>query len=65
MSGYYTGKIKVVSECMMCFPVDAKTLEPLSTGGYDPHAWTHPEDEVETISVSEWNFRLGKKRGYL
>jgi len=62
MNGYYTGKIKVVCGDLMCFPVHAKTLEPLSCGCYDPYAWSDPDPEpISTIGIGEWQdkrFRL-------
>lgn len=55
MSTYYTDKIKVICTDLQCFPVHAKTLEPLACGCYDPWAITDPEhDPIETISHSEW-----------
>lgn len=58
---YYSGKIKVVCCDMMCFPARVGALEPLSTGHYDPYAWTLPEtDAVETISHAEWSLRRNK-----
>lgn len=39
----YTGKIKVVGEDLMCFPINPETLEATSCGCYDPYAWTDPD----------------------
>lgn len=58
----YRGRIKVVGYDMLCFPADPKTLEPLSTGSYDPFAWTDPDEAVETIDVVEWNVRRNALR---
>ena len=57
MSGYYTGKIKVISHSnMMCFPAHPITLEPLACGTYDPYALTDPDtDPVQTMSYNEWS----------
>ena len=64
LTGYYKGKIKVVGEDMMCFPVHAATLEPLSCGCYDPYAWSDPDPEaIETIGTMEWLRRLEELRG--
>jgi hypothetical protein len=61
--GYYTGKIKVVGDDKMCFPVDPETLEATATGGYDPWAWSDPDpDPVETISYGELCCRLSERR---
>lgn len=58
MNGYYAGKIKVVCEDLMCFPVRVIDLEPTSCSTYDQWALSDPDPEpVETISVSEWNLR--------
>ena len=58
MNGYYAGKIKVVCEDLMCFPVRVSDLEPTSCSTYDQWALSDPDHEpVETISVSEWNLR--------
>ena len=51
-------KIKVVGIDMMCFSVDAVTLEPLACGCYDPYALSDPEPGYsETIGVNEWQVR--------
>lgn len=55
--GRYSGRLKVVGVDMMCFAVNVITLEAETTSAYDPYAWTHPDDSVETISVSEWQLR--------
>jgi hypothetical protein len=58
---YYKDRIKVVCPDMMCFPVDAKTLEPLACSCYDPYAWSDPDhDAIETISQFDLNFRRGE-----
>ena len=55
MNGYYAGKVKVVGEDLMCFPVRPSDLEPLACSCYDPYAWSDPDPEpVETISLEEW-----------
>jgi len=59
MSGYYSGKIKVVCPDKMCFPVDPQTLDALSTGCYDPYPYQE-EDALEVISVGVWNARCEK-----
>ena len=47
-------KINVVCCGMMCFPVDADSLEPLRTTCYDPWAISHPEPQYkETIGEAE------------
>lgn len=54
MSGLYKDKIKVVADDKMCFPVDPKTLEPVTSSIYDPYAWSDPDPEpLETITISE------------
>jgi hypothetical protein len=63
MNGYYSGKIKVICNDLMCFPVNPTTLEPLSCESYDAYAITDPDSEpVETISHSEWCKRRDKQR---
>ncbi len=58
MNGYYTGKIKVVCDDLMCFPVDPKTFEAISCGSYDAYAITDPDPEpLETIGTGEWYSR--------
>lgn len=52
---YWTGRIKVVSENLMCFAVDPTTLEAVTCSTYDPYAWKDPEvGPIETISHAEW-----------
>ncbi|QWL64891.1 hypothetical protein [Aeromonas jandaei] len=54
MNGIYKDKIKVVADDKMCFPVDPKTLEPVTSSIYDPYAWSDPDPEpLETITISE------------
>lgn len=56
--GYYAGKIKVIGEDLMCFAVNAKTLDPQSCSCYDPFAWSDPDPEaIETIGIGEWQNR--------
>lgn len=63
MDGYYTGKIKVVTEDLMCFPVRPDTLEPLACSCYDPWAWTHPDPEpLKTITADEWQRRRSDRQ---
>ena len=63
MNGRYAGKVKVVGLDMMCFPADARTMEALACGCYDPYAWSDPDPEpVETISIDEWQRRRNEKR---
>lgn len=51
-------RIRVVGVDLMCFPVDATTLEPLSCGSYDPWAWIDPVPGYrETIHINEWQTR--------
>ena len=62
--GYYTGKIKVVSPTLQCFPVHPRTLRALACGSYDPWAWSDPEpDPIETIDTGEWQRRLNEREG--
>ena len=64
MTGYYTGKIKVVGEDRMCFPADPLTLQALSCGCYDPFALSDPDPEpLETISLGEWSRRRAALAG--
>ena len=59
MNGHYKGKIKVVCDDLMCFPVDPKTLEATGCTCYDLWAWSDLDPEpVETISYSSY---LGRK----
>ena len=59
--GYYKGKIKVIANDLMCFPVDPKTLEASGASCYDAYAYDDPDTEpVETISVAEWERRSDK-----
>lgn len=52
---YYAGRIKVVCESLMCFPVHPATLEPLACSIYDHWAWSDRDvDAVETITFIEW-----------
>lgn len=44
--------IEVVCEDMMCFKVDAQTLEPLTCSYYEPAAWNDPRGPQ--MSYSEW-----------
>ncbi len=61
MMGYYAGKIKVVCDDLMCFPVDPVTLEALACSYYDAYAITDPDREpVKTIGYFEW-LNLRKK----
>lgn len=54
MNGLYKDKIKVVCDDKMCFPVDPKTLKPITSSIYDPYAWSDPDPEpLETITISE------------
>lgn len=54
MNGLYKDKIKVVCDDKMCFPVDPKTLKPVTSSIYDPYAWSDPDPEpLETITISE------------
>ena len=55
MNGYYKGKVKVVCDDLMCFPVDPVTLEPLACSYYDAYAISDPDPEpIKTISYGEW-----------
>jgi hypothetical protein len=47
-----TGKIEVVGVDMMCFLVDAKTLEPISRSYYEPAAWSDPR--CPQMGINEW-----------
>lgn len=53
MSSYYAGKIKVVTESKMCFPVDPATLEPLAPSTRDLH-WSDEPEALEIISYATW-----------
>lgn len=56
--GRYAGRIKVVGNDYMCFPVDLFTLEALAQSCYDPYAWVDPDPEpTETICLAEWSQR--------
>lgn len=58
----YVGKIKVVGEDLMCFPVDPETLQPMGVSYYDPYVFTDLEPEpIETITLEEWNRRQADK----
>jgi len=61
---YYKGKIKVVGEDKMCFPVDPITLEPLATSSYDPYPLSprNMDGAVEIISVDELTSRRNAMR---
>lgn len=60
----FFGKIKVVGEDFMCFPVDPKTLMATSCSTYDPYAFSDPDSEaVETIGIGEYYRRLNKQTG--
>lgn len=61
---YYEGKIKVVGEDKMCFPVDPVTLEPLATSCYDPYPLSprNMDGAVEIIGVDEWSIRRNAMR---
>lgn len=57
----YQGKIKVVGADRMCFPVDPKTLEALSTESYDPYPHLQGQGAREIISYSEWQLRRNRQ----
>ena len=57
----YEGKIKVVGADKLCFPVHPRTLEPLSTGGYDPYPHLPGQGAIEVISFSEWQSRRNRQ----
>lgn len=61
---YYEGKIKVVGDDKMCFPVDPITLEPLGTSSYDPYPLSpmNMDGAVEIISVDELTTRRNAMR---
>jgi hypothetical protein len=61
---YYEGKIKVVGEDKMCFPVDPITLEPLAASSYetDPLSRRNMDGAVEIISVDELTTRRNAMR---
>lgn len=62
MNGYYAGKVKVVGEDLMCFPVRPGDFEPLACGCYDPYAWSDPDPEpMETIGIGEWRRRRNEQ----
>lgn len=44
--------IEVVCPDMMCFKVDAETLEPLTCSYYEPAAWADPRGPQ--MSYDEW-----------
>lgn len=48
--------IKVIAPDNTYFLVDVETLEPKSTGGYDPW-WRDQSDGLPVIGVNEWNKR--------
>ena len=49
-----SNRINVVCNGMMCYPVDAETLEALRTTCYDPWAISDPKpDYKETIGEAE------------
>jgi len=57
-------RIKVVGPDMMCWPVDAVTLEALACSHYDPYAWVTPDPKyTETISMHEWYDRRKQLKG--
>lgn len=57
----YEGKIKVVGDDKICFPVHPRTLEALSTGGYDPYPHLPGQGAIEVISFSEWQARRNRR----
>ena len=48
----YAGKIKVICDNNMCFPVDTN-LEPLGCTCYDPYPRL-PDDAIEHISYNDY-----------
>ena len=63
MNGYYKGKIKVVGEDLLCFPVNPITLEAESCGCFDSYAFTAPDPEPdETIHFTEWWSRIAARQ---
>jgi len=53
--------IEVVCEDMMCFRVNAKTLEPLTVSYYQPAAWADPRGPQ--MSYGDWCVKRHAQRG--
>jgi hypothetical protein len=56
-------RVLVRCENKTVFPVDARTLEPLSCGWYDPWCFSQPEPNVKYIEHSKWTQRERNPHG--
>ena len=53
--------IEVVGVDMMCFKVDAESLNPIGPSYYQPAAWNDPAGNQQ-MDVNEWNLRRDEMR---
>ena len=62
-----TDYIEVICSNMMCFRVNAKTLEPLGISYYEPAAWNDPRSKQ--MSLGKWTglymLRLEAQEGFV